>query len=80
MRDQFTPTRTALRLAGFVHLVNSDFSGMRCEIYASRAGCALCLPTFRDTNHWRAAGLAVLVQEWRWLRLILGPSRRIRKG
>ena len=73
-------TTKHLERAGFRMVCRSAMSGQVVELYASGAGCCVCALTMFTTNHWRASGLGVLRQQWRWLRLMWGPSRRIERG
>jgi len=74
-------TPATLARAGFVRVSRSAMSGQVVELYVSAGdGCTLAALTFGSTNHWRASGLDILRQQWRWLRLMWWPSRRIRKG
>lgn len=73
-------TTKHLEKAGFLPVCRSACSGQVVELYATSEGCHLAALTFSSTDHWRASGWALAVQQWRWLRLILGPSRRIERG
>lgn len=76
MITPLTPAKLAR--AGFVRVSRSACSGQEVDLYVSvREGCTLAALTFTTTNHWRASGLGVILQQWRWLRLIWGPSRKV---
>lgn len=66
---------------GFVRVSSSEATGRRVELYVSCVGdCRIASVVFYPVNHWRASGLAIVRQQWRFLRTMFGNRRHIKRG
>ena len=66
--------------AGFRLVSRSTVSGSTVELWSDNHGFCIAALVTNTGNHWKARGLSLIRQEWRWLRTLWGRSSFIRKG